>query len=219
MSYIDTLRDITFNVYSNQVLSEGVECFGTYEKMNGNNFYITSVKAKNIVTKNGKFYYTEEDLNSVSDFWPAHIINLTSNFKPSKKKKVGIKSNKCIVDVSGLPAFNKLAVTTNEDITVNDYRFFITLFNNFTVKQCRYDRYNLYDAKFKSSKYDLVSKMQNSDFLKSKDFTMININRSKDENVPIGIVIKESDNSMLNTGIEYGIVYLNMNNQLSIIWC
>ena len=110
-----------------------------------------------------------------------------------------------------LPAFNDV----NEDISIHEYRFYLTLFNDYTVKQCQYERHNLHDAMFKSSKYDLPSKLQNSDLLKSKDFKIINARRSQEESVPVGLIIKE-DNSKYS--LEYGKVYINMENKISIVW-
>lgn len=215
---LNRFKNTKFKVYSREPLSDGCECFSSNESFDKNEtFYITSVKASNIKNDNGKFYYTTEEFDDVADFWPKHIMNLGSNFVPSKRKKSCIKSNKCIVDVSGLPAFNGLP-STNEDVTVNDYRFYLTLFNNYTIEQCRFERHDLFDAKFKSSKYDLVSKIQNSDFLKSKDFVMINSRRKEEESVPVGLIVKENADTKKEINIEYGTVYINMENQVSIIW-
>lgn len=213
---LNELKNTKFRVYSKTPLCDNCECYGNSNTFDGSKpFYIASVKAANIKNVDGKFYYTTEEFNGVADFWPAHIINLSNNFSKIKhRKNAAIKSNKCIVDVSELPAFNNV----NEDTTINEYRFYLTLFNNFTVSQCRFERHDLYDAQFSSSKYDLTSKMQNADFLKSKDFVMINSRRHEEETIPIGIVIREDIDKASKT-IEYGIVYINMSNQLSIVWC
>lgn len=224
----DKLKELAstrYKVYSKEPLSEGVECLANRDTINDNEkFYITSVAASNIKHDNDKFYYTTEDLSAVADWFPAQIIPIGTTFKKCRHKsamkctstvddKVGksIKSNKCIVDVSGLPAFSGV----NEDLTVNEYRFYLTLFNDYSVKQCQYERHNLQDATFKSSKYDLVAKLQNSDFLKSKDFKMINNLRQKDESVKVGLIIKEGD---MRYGTDYGSVYINMDNKISIMW-
>ena len=220
------IRDYKYKVYSKEPLSEGVECFSSSESFSRDEpFCITSVSAKNIKSEGNKFYYTNEDLSTVADWFPAKVLNVCNNFVPCKKRKptkcttkignnVGrsIKSNKCIVDVSNLPAFNGV----NEDISINEYRFYLTLFNEYTVKQCQYERRNLQDATFTSSKYDLPAKMQNSDFLKSKDFTVINVRREKEESVPVGLIIKENTDKY--HVIEYGNVYINMDNKISIVW-
>lgn len=218
------LRSTKFKVYSLSPMSEGVECFGSSKDFsNTDKFYITAVNANHIKYNDGKFYYTNEDLSDVADWWPAHIIPTSKNFKKCKKdnmkctSKIGDDVGKkidgygCLVDVSGLPAFNGV----NEDITVSEYRFYLTLFNEYTVKQLRYERHELFDAKFESSKFDLLSKMQNVDFLKPKDFKIINYKRKDSENVPIGIVLKEGTDKY---SMEYGIVSIDMNNILSVRW-
>lgn len=217
---INELKNKRFKVYTKEPLNNGCECFNSHESFDSNKqYYISSVKASNIQNKNGKFYYVSEEFDDVADFWPKHIMNLSSKFIKNKKKPYAIKSNKCIIDVSGLPAFNGLSsLSTNEDVAVYEYRFYLTLFENYTVEQCQYERHNLYDAKYKSSKYDLTSKMQCSDFLKSKDFTMINSKRADEESVSIGYVIKESSSDAKFSTIEYGTVFINMSNQLSIMW-
>lgn len=212
---LSRLKNHKYNVYSNEPLTEGSECFSKDEIDSSKSYCVKSVKASNIISREGKYYYTSEEFDDVADFWPKHIINLNTKFK--RNKKAAISSNKCIVDVSGLPAFNN----TNEDVSVNSYRFYLTLFNNYTIEQCRFERYHLFDAQFKSSKYELASKIQNSDFLKSKDFVMINSLRNKEESVPVGLIVKENDelaDSKQEINVEYGTVYLNMNNQVSIIW-
>ena len=222
---LEEIKNTKYKVYSKEILSEGVECLCDISTFSNNErFYITSVSAKNIKHKDGKFYYTTEDLSSVADWFPAQIIPINGTFKKCKHKPVMkcvslvgddkgkcIKGNGCLVDTSCMPAFNGV----NEDLTVNEYRFYLTLFNDYTVKQCQYERHNLHDATFKSSKYDLVSKMQNSDFLKSKDFKMINNKRQDDESVKIGLVIKEGNSKY---DVDYGTVYINMDNKVSIKW-
>lgn len=224
-SKFNEIKRQRFKVYSKGPLTEGCECFSSRKSFADDEpFCITSVNIANIKHDNGKFYYTTEDLSEVADWFPAHVLDVSNNFIPCKKSKklkcaskvgnnVGksIKSDKCVVDVSGMPAFNGV----NEDLSVYEYRFYLTLFNDYTVKQCHYERRNLHDAIFKSSKYDLPSKLQNSDFLKSKDFTMINVRREKEESVPVGLIIKEDDNKY---NLEYGKVYINMDNKISIIW-
>ena len=223
----DILRNIKntkYKVYSKEPLRNGVECYNSIKSFDeSDNFYITHISADHIKCDDNRFYYTEESMCDVADFWPKQILNIGTSFVKSKKKDklkcvsqvsdnegTVIKSNSCIIDASGLPAFN-------EDLSVYEYRLYLTLFNEYTVKQCRYDRHDLYDAKFKSSKYDLQSKIQNSDFLKSKDFVMINSCRQKNESVPVGIIIKEnSDDDKYN--LEYGTVYINMDNIVSIKW-
>ena len=206
-----------YKVYSKEPLAEGVECFSSSKSFkNDEPFYITSVNTAHIRHDNGRFYYTEEDLSTTVDWFPAHIIPIGSTFKQCSKRrrKLNISSDKCIVDVSGLPAFSNC---TNEDITVNDYKFYLTLFNDYTVEQCQFERHHLYDAQFKSSKYDLPAKLQNSEFLKSKDFTMINSHRETEESVKVGLVLKENL-AETDRNIEYGEVYVNMDNKISIIW-
>lgn len=215
---LDKYKNSKYVVYSKEKLSDGVECFSSKADLNeSESYFITSVGLNHIQSSNGKFYYTEDDLSNSIDWFPAQIIDVGTKFKKSCKKKsklgTAIKSNKCIVDVSGLPAFKGC---TNEDISVNEYRFYLTLFNDYTIEQVRYERHDLYDAQFKSSKYDLVSKLQDSDFLKSKDFKIINSKREKDESVQVGLIVKEdTDNSY---SIDYGRVFINMNNQVSIVW-
>ncbi len=214
-----------YKVYSKEPLVEGCECFYSSDTFSADEgFCVTSVNATNIKHSNGKFFYTEEDLSDVADWFPAQAMAIVGSFTPCKKRKAvkctsvvddsvgkSIKSNKYIIDVSGLPAFNGV----NEDLSVYEYRFYLTLFNDYTVKQCLYERKNLQDATFTSSKYDLVSKLQNSDFLKSKDFKMINVRREKEESVQVGLIIKCDGNKY---NIEYGRVYINMDNRISIVW-
>lgn len=194
-------------VYTKEPLHEGCECFESSDKVDSDSYYVSDVDITNIKHIDGKFYYTKEDLSAVSDWWPSDVLPIIGVFSSKKKHKL---SKSGLVDVSKIPAFNP----TNEDISVYDYRLFITLFNDYTVEQCIYDRWNFFDAKVTSSKFDLKSKLQNSDFLKSKDFTMINKYRQTEENVCIGIVIKEDNNYLT----DYGNIYINMDNQISIVW-
>lgn len=218
------LRSTKYKVYSLSPISEGVECFGSSKSFSSTDkFYITAVNANHIKHNEGRFYYTNEDLSDVADWWPAHVLPTNKNFKKCKKTsikcttKVGDDVGKkidgygCLVDVSGLPAFNGV----NEDLTVSEYRLYLTLFNEYTVKQLRYERHELFDAKFESSKFDLPAKMQSSDFLKPKDFKMINYKRKDIENVAIGIVLKEGTDKY---SMEYGTVTIDMNNMLSVKW-
>lgn len=224
-SKLNRLKNCKYRVYSKGPLVEGSECFTSSKCFASNEpFCITAVSASNIKQDNGKFYYTTESLDETADWFPAQILDVGNNFIPCKKRKptkcttvvgddVGkkIDGQGCIVDISGLPAFNGV----NEDLSVFEYRFYLTLFNEYTVKQCQYERHNLQDATFTSSKYDLPAKLQNSDFLKSKDFTIINVRRENEESVPVGLIIKEDNNKY---SIEYGKVYINMNNKISIVW-
>lgn len=224
-SILNKLRESKYKVYSKAPLKEGDECFCNSESFKPDEpFCITSVSSKNICHKDGRFYYTNEDLSATADWFPAHVIPICNMFTPcgkNKKQKYvsqvdnkygkSIKSNKYLIDTNLLPAFNDV----NEDISIYEYRFYLTLFNDYTVKQCQYERHNLHDATFKSSKYDLPSKLQNSDFLKSKDFKIINARRAQEESVPVGLIIKE-DNSKYS--LEYGKVYIDMENKISIVW-
>ena len=218
---LNELKNSRYRVYSVGELTDGCECFSSNKSLGSESFCVTSVKSTNIKCDNDRFYYTTDDLSNAADWFPAQLIKISNNFVPCRNckyvngaKKVGnnvgksISSNKCIVDVSNLPAFN-------EDLSVYEYRFYLTLFNDYSVKQCRYERFNLYDAIYKSSKYDLVSRLQNSDFLKSKDFVVINSERETKETVPVGLVINCSSDKY---NIEYGTVYINMDNQVSIVW-
>lgn len=218
------LREIRFKVYSLSQISEGVECFNSSDVFNSTDkFYITAVNANHIKYCNNKFYYTNEDLSDVADWWPAHMLPASKSFKKCKNviqkfsTKIGddvgrkIDGYGCVVDVDGLPAFSSM----NEDITVSEYRFYLTLFNEYTIKQLRYERHDLFDAKFESSKFDLASKMQSTDFLKQKDFKMINYKRKDTENVVIGILLKEGTDKY---SMDYGVVSIDMNNVLSIRW-
>lgn len=224
-SKLNQLRNNKYKVYSKEPLKEGTECFSSSEQfMHDEPFCITAVNSVHIRHNDGKFYYTTEDLSTTADWFPAHVIPMSNTFVPCNKKVKhkcvslvddedgkAIKSNKCLIDVSNLQAFNGV----NEDLSVYEYRFYLTLFNDYTVKQCQYERHNLYDAIFQSSKYDLPSKLQNSDFLKSKDFKVINVRRAKEESVPVGLIIKKDDNKY---NIDYGRVYINMDNKVSIVW-
>lgn len=218
------LRSTKYKVYSLSPVSEGVECFSSSREFSSSDkFYITSVNANHIKYESGRFYYTNEDLSDVADWWPAHMLPTSKNFKKCKEPKIKYASRVgdnvgkkidgygCLVDVSELPAFNGV----NEDIKVYEYRLYLTLFNDYTVKQLRYERHDLFDAKFESSKFDLAAKMQNVDFLKSKDFKMINHKRKDSENVIIGIILNEDSGKY---SMEYGIVFIDMNNVLSIKW-
>lgn len=219
---LSDFKSSKYRVYSLVPLEEDVECFNSHKNFKTDEkFLVTAVEAKNIKSYNGKFFYTTEDLGA--DWFPAHIINLNKNFKKCKSKptkctsripdSVGkrIDGYGCIVDTSELPAFQGV----NEDKSVYEYRFYLTLFNEYTVKQLRYERHDLFDAKFESSKFDLPSKMQNADFLKEKDFTLINYKRQESESVAIGTVLKEGAEKY---SLEYGTVYIDMTNKLSIKW-
>jgi len=216
---IKEAKNTKYRVYSKSPLHEGVECFPCATQFEGKDtYFITSVKTENIRCDKSsgacKFYYTNEDLSEVADWFPAHVIPIGTKFvKIKKNKKPCIGSYNCLVDVSQLPAFN--TDTTNEDVAVNEYKFFLTLFNEYTISQCIYERNKLYDAKVTSSKYDLPAKLQNSDFLKSKDFTVINVRRNEMETVPVGLIVKESTDKYV---IEYGTVFIDMNNIISIKW-
>lgn len=216
---INEIKNSKYKVYSVEPLREGVECFPCAMQFEGKDtYFITSVKPENIRCDKSsgicKFYYTNEDLSEVADWFPAHVIPIGTKFvKIKKNKKPCIGSDTCIVDASQLPAFN--TDTTNEDVSVNNYKFFLTLFNEYTISQCVYERSNFYDAKITSSKYELPSKLQNSDFLKSKDFKVINVKRNEMESVPVGLIVKESTDKYT---VEYGTVYIDMNNVVSIKW-
>lgn len=218
------LRLTKFKVYSLYPMSDGVECFSSSEFFSKDEkFYITSINANHVKYEDGKFYYTNEDLSDTIDWFPAHMLPASKNFKKCKNTSlkcttkvdddVGkkIDSYGYLIDDYGLPAFNGV----NEDITVYEYRFYLTLFNDYTIKQLRYERHDLFDAKFESSKFDLAAKMQSADFLKPKDFKMINYKRKDDENVIIGIVLKEGSDKY---SMEYGTAFIDMNNIVSIKW-
>ena len=218
------LKSIKYKVYSKEPITEGVECFSSSKEFGSEcKFYITSVELRNIKNVNGRFFFTNEDLSTTADWFPAQVIDVGTNFVPCKKRKsyvskinkrIGkrISSDKCIVDVGKLGSFNGV----NEDVSTSEYRFYLTLFNDYTVKQCKYDRHDLYDAIFNASKYDLPSKLQNSNFLKPKDFTVINVRRKDEESVPVGLIIKEDNGRDYSN--EYGTVYINMDNCVSIKW-
>ena len=57
--------------------------------------------------------------------------------------------------------------------------------------------------------------MQSTDFLKQKDFKMINYKRKDTENVIIGILLKEGTDKY---SMDYGVVSIDMNNVLSLKW-
>lgn len=223
---LNKLKDCKYRVYTKGPLTDGSECFPSMKSFSKNDgFCITAVNGNHIKHDNGKFYYTAEGLDETCDFFPAQILDVANNFVPCKKRKKSTKCTQevgddvgkkidgqgCLIDVSGLPAFNGIY----EDLSVFEYRFYLTLFNDYTVKQCQYERHNLQDATFTSSKYDLPAKLQSSDFLKSKDFTIINSRREREESVPVGLIIKESNNKY---SLEYGRVYINMENKISIVW-
>lgn len=222
---LNKLKNSKYRVYSKGPLVDGSECFTNNKLFAGDeSFCITAVNANHIKRDNSKFVYTVEGLDETADWFPAAIIDVSNNFIPCKKRKptkctkevgddVGkkIDGQGCIIDISGLPAFNGV----NEDLSVFEYRFYLTLFNEYTIKQCQYERHNLQDATFTSSKYDLPAKLQNSDFLKSKDFTIINSRREAEESVPVGLIIREDSNKY---SLEYGKVYINMDNKISIVW-
>ena len=218
-------KNYIVNVYTNEPLYNGCECFATSESLDGK-YYKSKVSACNIKYNDGKFYYSNEDLSQYADWFQADMLPVIGAFVSSgpmykynkkykcntlvKQKHSGQLSKSFIVDAASMPAF------FNEDITVNDYRYFNTLFHEYTIEQVLYERYKLFDAKFKASKFDLVNKMQNSNFLQSKDFKMINSQRQYKESVYIGYIVKENKDDEI--GVDYGYVYIDMNNKLSIIW-
>ena len=226
-SKLNELKSQKFRVYSASPLSEGVECFNSNESLKDSNYYISHISPQHIRHENGKFFYTNEDLSIDSTWFPAAVFPVIGAFASSNKKlkkgasctdiiksqRSGKLSKSCLVDVSELPAFSTCA---NEDVIINEYRLYLTLFNEYTIRQCHYDRHDLYDAKFNSSKYDLTANIQNSDCLKSKDFKIINARRVDDESVPVGYVIKEDKDNKYE--IDYGTVYIDMNNMISIKW-
>lgn len=218
------IDDGVYLVYTENDICDGCECFYSDETLESS--HVNYINAEHIMydqSKN-KFYYTEDDLSLYDDFFSKHLMPVIGKFTQAKNKHkklyTTIKkhdtkiSNHGIVDVSGLPAFN--VSNTNEDAEISEYRLYITLFNDYTVKQCQYERKALYDAKFKSSKFELESKIQNSSFLKSKDFTVINLKRKDSESVAVGLIIKEQNNDEYT--LEYGTVTIDMNNILSIKW-
>ena len=222
---LNEIKSEKYKVYSKYPLSNGIECFPSSKCFkHDEKFYITSVPISNIKCEGDKFFFTEESLSDVADWWPASIINVKNKFTKCKNfkhkctsqisDKTGeiISDRKCVVDVSGLPAFNGV----NEDVQPHEYRFYLTLFNDYTVKQLQYERHDLFDAKFNSTKFDLVDKMQNSDFLKSKDFAMINSKRADSDSICIGIVLKEDNNEKYS--MNFGKVFIDMNNIVSIKW-
>ena len=186
------LRRTRYEVYAEGSLKEGAELSPFQDAERPNKHIVNSFNIRHV---DGKFYFTEEDLSDIIDWFPAHIIPIGR----SKLKKT-----------------KRFVARKNEEIEVHEYRFYNTLFNKFTLKQIQFERRNLHDGKFISSKYDLVSRMQGSKVLKSKDFKMINVARKDNELVPIGMVVKESKDK--NSLVEYGIVYINMDNRLSILW-
>lgn len=219
---INEMKEHIYKVYVKRVLREGCECFKSRFKCN-EKLCIYKVKAKNLVYNEGRLFYTE-GLEDSSDWYPAQLININNFFEPvsGKKKKTCtsvlskdkgkvIDSDRYIVDVSGMSSFKGI----NEELIVSEYKLFITLFKNYSVKECLYNRQDLCDATFTSTKYDLTDKLQNSDFLKSKDFVIINNRRSEEENIPVGLIIKTDGNDY---SLEYGTVYINMNNILYIKW-
>lgn len=224
MSNVDIATNDKYRVFSLNPLYNGCECFASNTEINECEYYVSSVTANHIRELDGRFYYTTEDLAEYADFYPAHILNISNKFTRTNHKKVkrcrnynladaDLSSDRFIIDVSQLPAFSDSA---NEESKMYEYRVYITLFNDYTIKQCYYDRFNLYDAKINASKLDLVNKLQNSSILKSKDFTMINAKRSTDETVKIGLVLRSDENAK---GVsEYGTIMIDMNNILSIIW-
>lgn len=203
---INKYKNKKVTVYSTEFMDEGSECFAN----NGDSLFAHEVYLHNIKFKDGRFYFTNEDLSQVCDFYPADILPVIGAFVKGKKKCV---SNSFVVDVSKLPAFSTI---TNEDTKVYEYRLYITLFNDYTLKQCQYERHNLFDAKYSSSKFDLESRVQNSDFLKSKDFTVINVKRKDEENIFIGYIIREPEESEYSC--EYGKLFIDMNNKIFIRW-
>lgn len=220
-SLLEKYKNCKFKVYVQNEVFEGCECLPNNQC--NTKLYIKYIEGNHIKHENGKFYFTNEDLSIYDDFFGKHLFPVIGAFVESGKdvqvkgtKKVKnsigkkISSNKFIVDTSGLPAF------TNEDLQVFEYRFYLTLFKDISIKEAQYDRFELYDAKFKSSKYDLVAKMQSSDFLKSKDFKMINSLRKNTENIEIGLIMKNDPASKYIC--DYGKVYINMQNKITIIW-
>ena len=220
---IDFIKNRKYRVYSTTPLFNNCECFNSKQSIKEcNSFYVTSVPLKNIKHVDGKWFYTTEDLSAVSDWFKAHVISVGNNFVPCDKNSMlkcvrnvsdrygkKIHSDNCVVCADGLPAFN-------EEQSINEYRFYLTLFNDYTVHQCNVDRKNLHDLKLVSSKYDLESKLQDSNFLKRKDFTMINNKREQYESVKVGLIIKEDGSKYALP--EYGEVYINMNNKIYINW-
>ena len=221
---IKNIKKTQYAVYSLDPLREGVECFpappmkgiGDIEKTP---YCLTSVRVNNIKHDSGRFYYTSEDLSSYADWYPAHVMIVGNTFTRSKSPKTKcttqvsdrlgrvIGSDRFLVDVSGMPAF--------EDSHVVDYYFYNTLFNDYSIKQIRHEREKLYDLKLTCSKYDLTIRLQNSDILRQKDFTIINTERTNSEDVKIGIVTEHDDK---NINMEYGTVFINMNNLLFVLW-
>ena len=166
-------KNYIVNVYTNEPLYNGCECFATSESLDGK-YYKSKVSACNIKYNDGRFYYSNEDLSQYADWFQADMLPIIGAFVSSepvykynkkykcntlvKQKPSGKLSKSFMVDAASMPAF------FNEDITVNDYRYFNTLFHEYTIEQVLYERYKLFDAKFKASRFDLVNKMQNSNF-------------------------------------------------------
>lgn len=224
-SKLNHYKNYIIHVYTDRPLCNGCECFATSEPFD-DKYYKSEVSACNIKHKNGKFYYSNEDLSQYADWFQADMLPIIGAFVSSgpmykynkkykcntlvKQKHSGKLSKSFMVDAASMPAF------FNEDITVNEYRYFNTLFHEYTIEQILYERFKLFDAKFKASRFDLINKMQNSNFLQSKDFKMINSQRQYKESVYIGYIVKENKDAEI--GVDYGYVYIDMSNKLSIIW-
>ena len=207
-------KNYIVNVYTKEPLYNGCECFSTSESLDGK-YYKSKVSACNIKHNDGKFYYSNEDLSQYADWFQADMLPIIGAFVSSEPMYKYNKKYKCNTLVKQKPS-GKLSKSFIVDATVNDYRYFNTLFHEYTIEQVLYERYKLFDAKFKASKFDLVNKMQNSNFLQSKDFKMINSQRQYKESVYIGYIVKENKDGEI--GVDYGYVYIDMNNKLSIIW-
>lgn len=217
-----------YRIYTKEAVRDGIECFSSLDDIDKSEAFCSAVVPINHIkysNADNKFYYTKEDLSDYADWYKAHVLPAIKKFKKYNyhdncTSKVGddvgkkIDSYGCIVDASDLPAFQ--GVEINENSAVYEYRFYLTLFNKYTIKQIKYDRHDLYDYKLQSSKFDLASKLQNSDFLKSKDFKIINYLRKNNELVPVGIILKED--SAEKYSVEYGTVFIDMNNLIVINW-
>ena len=224
---ISDLKLEKYRIYTKEAIRDGIECFSSLDDLNKSEAFCSAVVPINHIKyskTDNKFYYTKEELSDYADWYKAHVLPAIKKFKKYNYhdnciSKVGddgkvIDGYNCIVNVPGLPAFQ--GVEVNENSAVYEYRFYLMLFNKYTIKQIKYDRHELYDYKLQSSKFDLASKLQNSDFLKSKDFKIINYLRKNTELVQVGIILKED--SAKKYSIEYGTVFIDMNNLIIINW-
>lgn len=190
-----------------------------------NSFMKVSFEAKSDL--NSEFIYSKKvDIN--------HIIcfdnNVTYYLGDCKNEDFSIFTtwfNPSVMDINMKKSNSNKRVLSYKDILKRhknegleassktyEYLYFNTLFADFEISDIVATRLPLYDLKFISTKFDVASQLQNSNFLENKDFVIINERRAEQSLVKLGYILSLKDHS----NFDYATVYIDMNNIISVFW-